>query len=64
MTIKDMELNKIYNGDAYKLIKEIPNKSIYYGDDKFPLNKDKVKRYTKRLQDMGVSYELIIEEED
>lgn len=23
-----MELNKIYNGDAYELIKEIPNKSI------------------------------------
>lgn len=51
---------KIIEGYINKIVKG----NIYYGDDKFPLNKDKVKRYTKRLQDMGVSYELIIEEEE
>lgn len=51
---------KIIEGYINKIVKG----NIYYGDDKFPLNKDKVKRYTKRLRDMGVSYELIIEEED
>lgn len=54
-----MELNKIYHGDAYKLIKEIPSKSIdlIYTDIPY------LYEYSKRGESLDMFSKVFIKEE-
>ena len=45
--------------DSGGFVVRVNRGNIYYSDEPFPLNKEKVNRYTDRLDSMNVSYEVI-----
>ena len=52
---KSMEINKIYNGDAYELIKQIPSKSIdlIYTDPPYKFGTYGENNFGDRLLEQG-----------
>ncbi len=51
-----MEHIMLFRKSTHDYVYRIFKGNIHYGDLPYPLSKDKIKRYTKRLDSMGVKY--------